>query len=165
MKFYTIAIATSLVAGFGTANISLIDTKMSYQTVTTPEYEISFDRGSYEIIEFSYDSQTILSDQEMERILRFAGFTGDSLMMALAVAFRESTFRPYALNKSSSCYGLFQINMSGSLGKSRREKYGLKSNTDLFNPLVNAKIAYQMSSGGKNWSAWTTAESARKSLD
>jgi hypothetical protein len=52
--------------------------------------------------------------------------------------------------------------MTGAMGPDRREKYGLKSNEDLYNPLINAQIAYQMSNGGKNWSAWSTERSASK---
>ena len=50
--------------------------------------------------------------------------------------------------------------MTGSMGPDRRSKYGLDSNEDLFNPLINATIAYKMSNGGKDWSAWSTQKSA-----
>ena len=103
-----------------------------------------------------------LSKNELRSILNKVGFTGSGLEMAMAIAFYESTHRPYALNRSSNCYGLFQINMTGSMGKVRREKYGLSRNEDLFNPIINASVAYKMSSGGKNWSAWTTEKAARK---
>jgi hypothetical protein len=46
--------------------------------------------------------------------------------------------------------------MTGEMGKERRAKYGLNRNQDLFDPLTNAKIAYHMSNGGRNWSHWTT---------
>jgi hypothetical protein len=32
---------------------------------------------------------------------------------------------------------------------------------DLFDPATNAKVAYHMSNGGKNWSAWTTYTSGK----
>ena len=51
-------------------------------------------------------------------------------------------------------YGLFQINMYGSLGANRREQFNLTSNDELFDPVVNAKIAYYMSNKGNNFSAW-----------
>jgi hypothetical protein len=44
--------------------------------------------------------------------------------------------------------------MLGSMGADRRDKFNLASNAELFNPVVNAKIAYHMSNGGKDWSAW-----------
>lgn len=106
-----------------------------------------------------------LSNSELRSILRQVGFSGKNLEMAIAIAFYESTLRPYALNRSSNCYGLFQINMSGAMGKDRREKYGLAQNEDLFNPVVNASIAYKMSNGGKDWSAWSTEKLAKRLIN
>lgn len=166
MKTYAIMGAISIVASLTTTNVSQVgqDQFLETQTLFVPNYEISFERGSYELIEANYDRKAQLSDKELDSILKQAGFSGNGLKMAKAIAFYESTKRPMALNKSSSCYGLFQINMSGSMGESRREKYGLDSNEDLFNPLINAQIAYHMSNGGKNWSAWSTENSAKRSL-
>ena len=87
-----------------------------------------------------------------------SGFEGKSLKIAVGVVMKESTGRPYAHNQNSNTgdnsYGLFQINMIGSLGPARREQFGLENNEDLFNPLTNAAIAYKMSDGGKNWGPW-----------
>jgi hypothetical protein len=135
------------------------------QSLVVPNYTLSFDRGSYELIEANYDRKTQLSDDELDSILRQAGFSGNGIKMAKAIVFYESTNRPMALNKSSNCYGLFQINMTGSMGPDRRKKYGLKSNEDLYNPLISALIAYQMSNGGKNWSAWSTEYMAKSSIN
>lgn len=133
-----------------------------YQTLAVPSTQaVSFDRGTYEIIESKYSAKSILSNSELIAILKQAGFSGYALKYAWAVAIKESTARPMAHNKSSDCYGLFQINMSGSLGTDRIAKYGLSSREDLFDPLTNAKIAYQMSNAGKNWSAWSTENSAK----
>lgn len=162
MKFYAIAATVGLLTNVSAINVSPTDTNIEFQTLTVPDYSISFDRGTYEIVELEYDKSTILSNAQIIEILRLAGFRGSELKMAWAVAVRESTLRPFALNKASNCYGLFQINMSGSLGPDRRNKYGIDSNSDLFDPLTNAKIAYQMSNGGKNWSAWSTENSAKK---
>jgi len=94
----------------------------------------------------------------LKKILYEAGFRGKNLKTAWAVAMKESTGRPTAYNGNrstgDSSYGLFQINMIGDLGPSRRNKFKLKTNNDLFNPLTNAKAAFHMSSGGKNWYAW-----------
>ena len=51
-------------------------------------------------------------------------------------------------------YGLFQVNMLGSMGQERRDKFSLEYNAQLLDPVVNAQIAYHMSNGGKDWSAW-----------
>jgi Lysozyme like domain len=89
-------------------------------------------------------------------ILQQAGFKGEELRKAWAVAMRESGGRASAYNGNAKTgdksYGLFQINMLGSMGQSRAKKYGLKSYNDLLDPLTNAKVAYQMTRGG--WSPW-----------
>lgn len=105
-----------------------------------------------------------LSSEELISVLRDAGFRGNNLKMAWAVAMQESTARPYAFNKSSNCYGLFQINMTGSMGPDRREKFGLENNNELFDPLTNAKIAYHMSSKGTNWSSWVNHKAIKQWL-
>lgn len=94
----------------------------------------------------------------LKELLREAGFRGKGLKTAWAVAMKESTGRPKAYNGNTATgdnsYGIFQINMIGDLGVARREKFGLKSNKELFDPLTNAKAAYYMTQGGTNWSAW-----------
>lgn len=127
----------------------------------------SFSRGSYEIIEVApwlkpENQKLILSDQEVIAILKQAGFSGYGLKMAWAVAVKESTLRPYALNKSSNCYGLFQINMSGAMGTNRRATYELSKNEDLYDPLINARVAYDMSKAGTSWGPWEAYPLAKK---
>jgi hypothetical protein len=164
MKLYAIAATLGLLTNISTINVLPTDTNVAFQTITVPDYSLTFERGTYEIIEMSYTAKTQLSDSQLTSILKQAGFSGNGLKMAKAIAFHESTNRPMALNKYSNCYGLFQINMSGSMGENRREKYGLNSNKDLFNPLINAQIAYQMSNRGSNWTAWSTNSLAKKSI-
>jgi Lysozyme like domain len=99
-----------------------------------------------------------LSGIELKTVLYEAGFRGKDLVEAWGTAMKESMGRPFAHNKNSNTgdnsYGLFQINMIGSLGPARLKQFGLKSNKELFNPATNAKIAFIMSNGGKDWSAW-----------
>lgn len=106
----------------------------------------------------TYTAKSRLSANQLKDILHQAGFRGEALRLAWGTAMKESTGRPKAHNKNSNTgdnsYGLFQINMIGSLGPARLEQYGLESNEDLFDPLTNAKIAFQMSNKGKDWSAW-----------
>lgn len=166
MKTFAIISTIGMLVSLTTAHVSesSSDAISEPQRLIVPDYEINYVRGSYELIEANYDRSTQLSDEELDSILRQAGFSGRGLKMAKAIAFYESTNRPMALNKSSNCYGLFQINMTGSMGPNRREKYGLKSNEDLYNPLINAQIAYQMSNGGKNWNAWSTEKAAKRAI-
>jgi hypothetical protein len=109
-----------------------------------------------------------LSDQELISVLKKAGFSGNGLKMAWAIVQKESTARPFAHNDNPSTgdnsYGLFQINMRGDMGPSRRDKYGLSSNDELFDPMTNAKIAFKMSNGGKAWGPWTTQKKALEIL-
>jgi hypothetical protein len=86
------------------------------------------------------------------------GFRGERLKQAWAVAMKESTGRPRSHNQNSATgdnsYGLFQINMVGSLGPARRDQFNLETNKDLFDPALNAEIAFFMSDKGRNWSSW-----------
>jgi hypothetical protein len=105
-----------------------------------------------------YSPTRPLEPLQLKHLLSSVGFEGSQLKQAWAVVMKESTGRPMAHNQNSNTgdnsYGLFQINMIGSLGPARLEQYGLSNNEELFNPLTNARIAYTISEGGKNWSAW-----------
>jgi hypothetical protein len=105
-----------------------------------------------------YQNSSKLSDKDLYILLGAVGFEGKKLKEAWAIAKKESNGRPIAFNGNSrtgdSSYGIFQINMIGNLGPARREKFNLKSNSDLFNPVINSQVAYHMSAGGKNWDAW-----------
>jgi hypothetical protein len=97
-------------------------------------------------------------EEELIEVLKSVGFAGPALKEAWAVAMKESTGNPNAHNQNANTgdnsYGLFQINMIGRLGPARVEKYGLDSYEDLFDPYVNASIAFQMSKEGTNWGPW-----------
>ena len=106
----------------------------------------------------SFENKTSLTDLELKELLSLVGFTGKDLVVAWAIAKKESNGRPLAFNGNhktgDSSYGMFQINMIDSLGPDRRTKFDLESNSELFNPVKNAEIAYYMTSGGDNWSSW-----------
>jgi hypothetical protein len=99
-----------------------------------------------------------LSDEDLAILLYLVGFEGRELKEAWAVAKKESNGRPRAYNGNrntgDSSYGIFQINMIGNLGPARLEKFGLDNNKELLNPVTNAEIAFKMSRGGENWTAW-----------
>jgi hypothetical protein len=88
-------------------------------------------------------------------MLEQVGFKGKSLKLAWAVVMRESRGNSNSHNKTSSTgdnsYGLFQINMLGTLGEDRREKFGIKSNAELLDPVTNAQAAFYMTSRGENF--------------
>jgi hypothetical protein len=105
-----------------------------------------------------YENKPVLSDIDLALMLKAVGFKGQDLKEAWAVAKKESNGQPIRFNGNKktgdSSYGLFQINMIRDLGPERRDKFNLDTNFDLLNPVINAKVAYHMSNGGKNWSAW-----------
>jgi hypothetical protein len=105
-----------------------------------------------------YKNAVSLTDLELKELLHAVGFSGKDLKEAWAVAKKESNGQPIRFNGNKSTgdssFGLFQINMIGDLGPSRRDKFDLDTNAELFNPVVNAQIAFHMSAGGKNWTAW-----------
>jgi murein DD-endopeptidase MepM/ murein hydrolase activator NlpD len=107
-----------------------------------------------------------LSNSELLSVLSGAGFSGSSLETAFRVARAESGGRPGALNPNAKTgdysLGLFQVNMIGNLGKARNAKYlkeyagiGYTGPESLYDPAVNARIAYDISKGGTKWTdAW-----------
>jgi hypothetical protein len=44
--------------------------------------------------------------------------------------------------------------MIGSLGVDRRDLFNIANNSKLFDPVMNAEIAFYMSNGGTDWSSW-----------
>ena len=105
-----------------------------------------------------YVNSDSLTDAQLIELLSAVGFKGEDLKEAWAVAKKESHGNPLSHNGNrktgDNSFGLFQVNMLGSMGADRRDKFNLASNAELFNPVVNAQIAYHMSGGGKDWSAW-----------
>jgi cation transport regulator ChaB len=110
-----------------------------------------------ELKKFS-EQEGSFSDEELVKMLSAVGFEGKALKVAWAVVKKESNGRPLAFNGNvktgDNSYGIFQINMIGGLGVARRDKFDLDSNKDLFDPVVNAQIAYYMSNEGSDWSSW-----------
>lgn len=103
------------------------------------------------------------SSNQLVKYLQQAGFKGEALRKAWAIAMRESGGRPGAYNGNAATgdksYGLFQINMLGNMGANRLKQFGLNSYDQLLDPVVNARAAYQMSKGGTHWGAWDIDQS------
>lgn len=114
-----------------------------------------------------YQDAVTLTDRQLKELLRAVGFKGQGLVKAWAVAKKESNGRPLAFNGNAktgdSSFGIFQINMIGMLKEGRQDKFGINFNSELLNPVINAQVAYHMSAGGKNWSAWHGITSKTKS--
>jgi hypothetical protein len=91
-------------------------------------------------------TQHFMSGGQVAKLARNAGFTGSSLVTALAVADAESRWKEGASNKNkdgSIDRGLWQINSS----------HGKQST---FDPAANARAAFAISKGGKDWHPWVT---------
>ncbi|MFD1151198.1 type VII secretion target [Saccharothrix hoggarensis] len=99
-----------------------------------------------------------LSPEQIARHAHDAGFRGQDLTIAVAVALAESGGDPRAHNATppDNSYGLWQVNMLGSLGPARLREFGLDSNRELFDPAVNARAANRISGDGRSWTPWTT---------
>jgi hypothetical protein len=168
------AIATTpAVAEFTQPKTQTLSFQKPMNIVDSMELPQRFERVEAEVVTTKPWLKPEIANQQMSNfqlisVLRSVGFEGSSLRMAWAIVMKESTRRPFAHNDNPSTgdnsYGLFQINMRGEMGPERRNKYNLDSNEDLFDPITNATIAYKMSDGGNNWSAWTTKNKAKSIL-
>jgi hypothetical protein len=144
------SISTLAVAfGVATTTDAIAPTRAEAQLVQETMKEATLEK---------YENAHKLTDIELVKLLSAVGFKGENLIEAWAVAKKESNGRPLAHNGNAdtgdNSWGVFQINMIGELGEERRKKFGLETNAELLDPVVNASIAHYMSRGGKDWSSW-----------
>ena len=108
--------------------------------------------------------QTTVSNTSLRSLLRWAGFSGTALNVAVAIVIAESGGRAKAVgdkalanSKWGPSIGLFQIR---SLRNPARygglDKYRVASK--LFNPMYNAALAYRLYKAG-GFGAWSTYKS------
>lgn len=87
-----------------------------------------------------------------------AGASPDVAKILAAVAGPESSYNPMNHNGNASTgddsYGLWQINMLGSMGPERRALFGIQSNDQLFDPMTNARAALAIYNQ-QGFGAWT----------
>ncbi len=99
-----------------------------------------------------------LTRDQMIGVLRQAGWEDEYIPWALEVSRRESGWQPGVVNDTASTgdlsYGLFQINMIGGMGPERLKRWGLSSNEQLKDPVVNARVARDLlnNQGPRAWS-------------
>lgn len=100
----------------------------------------------------------VISDSAIAAAARNAGLSGDAVAVAVAIALAESGGDTNSHNSvpPDNSYGLWQINMLGSMGPERRKLFDITNNEALYAPNVNAKAMFILSNGGKNWKPWTT---------
>lgn len=91
--------------------------------------------------------------------LQAGGLSGENLRMAWSIAMAESGGNPRAFNGNTrtgdQSYGLFQINMLGSMGPARRRQFGISSNDQLFDPMTNIRAMLMVSGNCQNWRPWS----------
>jgi hypothetical protein len=88
------------------------------------------------------------------RTLEETGFKGQNLRQAWAIVMRESGGREDAISRTND-YGIFQLN------KRAHGKQDWWDDKKLLTREYNAKIAFRMSQGGNNWSAWDISGDGR----
>lgn len=112
----------------------------------------------------SYSPGEALAGESVARFASAAGFSGEALERAVAIAYRESRFNPSAhrtdtdKSKLSGDRGLWQINHS-AWDAILAEQGIISSNTpegraELFDPATNARAAYFIYNRSGNFSAW-----------
>jgi hypothetical protein len=87
----------------------------------------------------------VFSAAAMASLAGQAGFPKSVIPLAVAIALAESGGRANASNRNSDGSidrGLWQIN-------------SIHGGLSTFNPLANARAAYSISGGGRNWNPWT----------
>jgi hypothetical protein len=109
----------------------------------------------------TYTAGQVLTQDQIEDVLRQAGWPEEEISLMGAVAFAESTGRTGVVNNNPATgddsWGMLQVNMIGDIGPYRRQKYGLSSNEDLLDPVTNARVALDIrrSEGIQAWGAYT----------
>lgn len=103
--------------------------------------------------------QAMLSSSDVARYAYAAGFRGEALVIAVAVAFAESGGKSDAIGDWSlqdstwgPSLGLWQVRSVKAVSGTGQARDGSR----LSDPLFNAQSAYQISSGGTNFGPWTT---------
>ncbi|MYR11936.1 transglycosylase SLT domain-containing protein [Streptomyces sp. SID724] len=104
-----------------------------------------------------------LTQAQVAMYAQSAGMPNPVLMSAIAMA--ESGGNTHAHNPLGldNSYGLWQINMLGDMGPARRREFGITSNSQLFDPAVNARAAAKILSqqGLAAWSVYTNGSYKR----
>lgn len=102
---------------------------------------------------------TVLSAGQLADLAYEAGWWGTDTGVAIAVAIGESGGKTDQVTRDADdeSYGIWQINMRGTLGPARRREYGLPSNDALLDPKTNARVAHAIwaKDGWRAWGAYT----------
>lgn len=99
-----------------------------------------------------------LTQAQIQVVAAAVGMKDPKTMAAIAMAESGGDASAHNATPPDDSYGLWQINMIGQLGPSRRKAYGISKNSDLYNPFVNARAAKKIldSQGLSAWSVYTS---------
>ena len=97
-----------------------------------------------------------LTVEQLVGLAKGAGFSESEAVIMAAIALGESGGNSNRTNfvPPDKSYGLWQINMIGGLGPARLKEFGLSSESQLLDPVTNAKAAYAIRKS-QGLSAWT----------
>ncbi|WP_394832651.1 hypothetical protein LVJ94_39720 [Pendulispora rubella] len=115
-----------------------------------PNSAVAPDPRAVECTQQSTLDGTHLSDVQIAQYARNAGLHGDGLVISIAVALAESQGWTRAVLINTDCSrdrGVWQINSYW---------HSEVSDDQAFDPAGCAAAAYNISSGGTNWTPWTT---------
>ena len=127
--------------------------------LTTNTNQISSQQVTYPVSQ-SYDAE------KLTNLARSVGIPEEKVSTMVAIALAESGGDPTIDTvksgsdpdkKNEFSLGLWQINMLGRMGEERRKQFGISSNEELYDPVVNAKAALAIlnSQGLSAWGAYT----------
>lgn len=87
---------------------------------------------------------TILAPAVIAGLAKGAGWAGQDIATAVAVAMAESGGNPasHTVDSDDDSWGLWQVNMRGDMGPERRRAFGLSSDSQLADPKTNARVAH-----------------------
>lgn len=100
-----------------------------------------------------------LSAGQLVSLLESQGFSGDNLLKAVGVSWRESGWNPGSIGDSGNSFGLFQINMplNNRTTTNRLRDYGLSTREQLLDAVTNVRAAhYEVYTKG-SWFPWFSA--------
>lgn len=103
---------------------------------------------------------TPLTQSQVVQLAYNAGFRGADLVKAVAIAGRESNYRPDAHrtdNPSGNTgdFGLWQINYTNDT-PAMRALVGYSDRSQLLDPAINAKVAYAIYARNHGFSSWAS---------
>jgi len=98
----------------------------------------------------------VLTPAQLYSVNLAAGFNPADAQRMVAVQLAESGGNSRAFNGKGRdlSYGISQINMLGEMGPERRRQFGISSNEQLYDPLVNARAAKAILDE-QGWGAWS----------